>query len=221
MVPREQLELVTTLWARLGRGPTLFKEVEDLICSPVPASARRIEDITARLFNEQEYLKEWLILAGKYQCGSAYVGWRGWTHDAVGLMKNFNRGDIPLDQQMTWRVLQGSFLLCTLVKLRMLFALSPSGFPEMETTCQALAREILSMGLDPGKQENEKLIGGMFMSETLWMAKAVLDTRESWGETLAQRWSSGRPTGSGPIERWKFEAWCKAMGRKVRSPLFG
>ncbi len=199
------------LWARLGRGPNLFKETEDLVlsCELVTPEAR--EDLITRLLKEKEHLESWLIMAGQYQYGPSYTGWRGLTHGIAALLQNSKIGKASPEPPITWRVLQGTYLLCCLSKMRMLSALSPSRFPELEPLCQALAREVMSGTEDSTNSEGERLIGGLFMSEVVWMARAVVETRESWSESLTDA-SESTQKDTGMIEKWKFEAWSRAIG---------
>lgn len=181
--------------------PNRFKQVEDLVLHPSEAQPGAREELMKLLLDEQDHLEEWLALAqemcglggassdletGFYECLRSY--------DAVGV-----------GQPITWRVLQGTFVLCCLVKSRTLFALAPRRFRRMEERCQRLARGAMCVTVGYG---DERLVGGLFMSEIAWMARSVLDTGESWE-------GAGGEEEDGVIERWRFEAWCRAMGRTV------
>ena len=67
LVPPDQAHLVIKLWARLGKGPDLFKATEDLILSPMHAPIEAREDLITLLIKEQENLKTWLLLAEQYR----------------------------------------------------------------------------------------------------------------------------------------------------------
>ena len=62
---------------------------------------------------------------------------------------------------------------------------------------------------------NEKLVDALFMSEVVWMAKAVIETKDIWSEGLGDAYLGECREDRGMIEQWKFKAWCKAIGRRV------
>ncbi len=216
LVPRDQVGLVVKLWARLGRGPNLFKAVEDLVLSPTPVPAGKQEKMIERLIQEQEHLKEWLILGQQYQYGSTDNRWRGLREDATALLRDFPIREAPTEQRITWRVLQGTYLLCCSPQNAAAIRHESSRFPEFESTCQSLAEEIMSIANDSPDQQSERLIGGLFLSEVGGMAKAVISTREAWSEGLEQPSFGSTRNDTGMIEQWKFEEWCRAMGRKIK-----
>ncbi|KAH8817370.1 hypothetical protein F5884DRAFT_779171 [Xylogone sp. PMI_703] len=220
LIPPEQVHLFMMMWGPLSNGPNLFKAVEDFLSNPAIDQHATYEDLIRRLCSENEHLKAWLIFAEQYQYGSAGE-WQSLLHNTTVLLQNCKTVKGSPDQHVGWRVLQGTFLLCCLIKTRLLFALSPSRFPELEITCQELAREAVSMSTDYASYQDERLIYGLFMAEVVWMAEAVIETKEAWSESpkdIHLRQDQGYP---GTIEKWKFEAWCRAMGRQVsqRSPL--
>ncbi|KAH8890600.1 hypothetical protein GQ53DRAFT_650265 [Thozetella sp. PMI_491] len=216
LVPPEQAPLVIKLWASLSKGPNLFKEVESVILSPIPPAEERREGLIQVLIKEQENLKIWLAMAEEYQFGQAHQGGQGFARRATTLMWNYKTGRVAPERQVIWRVLQGTFFLCCLFKTRLLFAMAPSRFPELELICQALAKEVMAMGTDPSLERKESLVSGLFMSEIVWVAKGVIDTKEIWCEGLTKGRLEPSHDSSDMLEGWRFDAWCSAIGRKDR-----
>ena len=215
LVPPEQALLVIEVWAGLGKGPNLFRAVEDLVRSPLASPPGR-EGLIRDLIKEQEHLKEWLVLAEIYQYGSARNIPQGLADGATALLRGYKSGRVPPEQQVTWRGLQGTWLLCLLVKSRLLYALSPGSFPELEANCQQLAREVQSSVADFVKSADERLTGGLFTSEIVWVADSVIETSEAWRPAPVDASDERAREDNGMIERWKLDAWCTAMGRKIR-----
>lgn len=111
-------------------------------------------------------------------------------------------------------VLYGTFLMCFIIKARLLSSLSPFWFQDLEAKCQALSKEIIWLQEKSVIYENGGVFGGIFMSQTLWVAKATRETRELYDCNALQ--TGGRATaGDTMIEGWKFQAWCNAMGRRT------
>lgn len=174
---------------------------------------RARENLIAVLLQEQDHLEAWHALA-RQQRGQIVAG--GWQSgdDTLAFIQAHGANSTNLGGP-TWRVLQGTFLLCSLIKSRALFALSPSQFPEMEERCQALAHEAMNATGDSFGKENGRCIDGLFISEASWMAKAVIDTSEIWRKSSTDLCDDPAGAGSGAIEGWRFKAWCRAMGRTL------
>lgn len=122
-------------------------------------------------------------------------------------------GEASSEQRITWKVLQGTYLLCCLVKTRLLFAMAPSRFPELESICQSLAQEAMSVAAQSNRDEKNRLIGGLFMSEIGWVAKSVVETADIWMDSLPESNTDQRDNGM--IEQWRFNEWCIAMRRNL------
>jgi len=52
--------------------------------------------------------------------------------------------------------------------------------------------------------EDESLFDGLFVSETMWMAKTVIETRQIWSEGWGRHFEPNQK-GTRMIEKWKFE----------------
>ncbi|KAI5459424.1 hypothetical protein BGZ63DRAFT_391009 [Mariannaea sp. PMI_226] len=212
MLP-ERAQVVMELWARLGKLPNIFNEAEGLILYPQLAAPGARERLITSLLRERDHLKSWVKLAQKYLHDTEMNGNRHSDYEASPFAGWNNIDTTALRSPIACRILQGTYVLCNLVKTRTLFALSPSRFPELEATCQTLAQDALSMAEEAAHCENEILIGGLFMSEVSWMANAVIATKDIWNQNSGPRRNVDRAD-KGTIESWKFEAWCRAMGRR-------
>lgn len=102
--------------------------------------------------------------------------------------------------------IEGTLILCRLMKLRLLFALAPARFYAMEIESQNLASQIMKLDEQLSEQKEGRIMGGLFMSQTTWIARATIETRDIWKTAVESK---------GMIVKWKFEAWCYAMGRRT------
>jgi hypothetical protein len=191
-----QKSLTFTLWSYLIHGPKLFKETTDVICSSY-APEDVVEDLIQRLIKCRIGLLQWLDAAHQLENGEPVRHEEMHTSPHWILEDSLNTGDIL---QLT---LRGTFTMCFILKTRLLYALAPSRFQELEVECQRLAQKIVSSQQHQGENQ---ITWTSFMSQSAWIAKGILATKRSWGEGCTQR--------DGLIDRWKFEAWCKAIGRK-------
>lgn len=102
--------------------------------------------------------------------------------------------------------IEGTLILCRLMKLRLLFALAPARFSAMEVESQDLASLVMNLDKQLSEQKEGRVMGGLFMSQTTWIARATLETCDMWKTAVESK---------GMIAKWKFEAWCNAMGRRI------
>lgn len=176
-----------------------MQDVKDLFFNPI--SPGRRQDLIRCLLAEYEHMKRWLVLAEQYQYGTNNNRWLTLAEGATALLQEATFREQPI----AWRVLIGTYSLNLLVNLRLLFALSPLQFSEMESVSQIIAKRVAHMVEDLDSYKNDRLVGGLFKSQTLWMAKAVLSTRDCWGGGMPPTESSGM------IDGWRFKTWTDAM----------
>jgi len=100
--------------------------------------------------------------------------------------------------------LQGTCVLCRLYKARLLYALKPARFHHLEVQCQEIAERIMALERHAPDEEG-MAIWSLFMSQCVWIAKGILETKEMWSDGCQNR--------EGMIEKWKFQAWCESIGR--------
>ncbi len=111
--------------------------------------------------------------------------------------------------------IQGTLILCRLMKTRLLFSLAPAQFCAMEMESQKLARQVLDLERHLGEHQDDWILGGLFMSQTIWIARATMETHGIWMRGLARDEPQADAPHGGMIAQWKFNAWCHAMGRRV------
>lgn len=102
--------------------------------------------------------------------------------------------------------IEGTLTLCRLMKLRLLFALAPARFSGMEIESQKLAIQVMDLDRKSSEQKEDRIMGALFMSQTTWIARATIETYDIWKTAVES---------TGMIAKWKFEAWCHAMGRRI------
>lgn len=200
------------IWSQLADGPNTFREVAQLVRNR-SMTERRVR-LVAKLLAEQERLKEWAMSAEHYLYGTKSSEWKGFVDCASRMLKR-GKNKSAFQKSVTWSVLQGTFLLCCMIKSRLLFAVGPWQFAYAEKTCQGIADVVLAArgdlitatGDESPAIESEKLKGGLFMSEVSWMARAVRQTSDFWSEASVSR------TGKDVIDKNTFNTWCASIGR--------
>ena len=205
-------DLVFNMWSHLVGGPGVFKDVTDLICLPAtqPAPQSAIDRVIRRLRDERQKLVDWLEAAQQH-AGLVVSTGEVWLNEflfpQVQSVQATELGDGALHcpQQVTLLALRGTYILCRLIKARLLYALAPARHCDLEVECQNLAQRVMRLREDLALDKSRGLVGSFFMSQSAWVAEGILKTRASWSES----WS-----GDGTIARWRFEAWCRAIGRK-------
>ena len=201
-----QRDLVVGLWSQLVRGPKVFKEVTDAIMSDTPVPQEVIEDLIERLLKDRAILQWWLLNA--QTCSGEAESEQDDSNPIIPLPRA--EGSDVDASHVTQLALRGTYTMCSLLKGRLLYALAPARFQELEMECQERARAIMD-----SKQDNPSMTGttgtrladNFFMSQSIWLAKGVLETRDSWSDCDTSN--------NGTIDKWKFASWCKAIGRKV------
>lgn len=207
VIPSDQIHLVIQIWHQLVTGPNAFRQVEDVIRNPGTIQERN--EIVSALATGLGRLQEWAVASQRYTYGEGEDEWKGLAESASRMLE-IDRLRIPaLQQSITWCILQGTFLLCCMIKARLLFALAPRQFAQAEVTCQAIAQTIAAAKEEPVTAESEKLMNGLFMSEVAWMSKAVLVSADAWADPSAVNEESKI------LEKSVFKKWCISMGREV------
>jgi hypothetical protein len=201
----DQKDLIFNLWGYLVHGPKLFKETTDIILSPTAPSQPIIEDLVERLMKSRNGLISWLGQARKVSCPrNAVIESCG---DSLPLPWPKPESGKLGPSYITQLALRGTYTMCRILKSRLLYALAPSRFHYLELECQNHASTIISRMQNSTKDEG--LIGTMFMSQSTWIAKGILETKDAWNDGWEGR--------EGMIEKWKFQAWCSAIGRRPLS----
>ncbi|KAJ9602352.1 hypothetical protein H2200_013207 [Cladophialophora chaetospira] len=197
-----QNHLVFALWHYLFAGPRMFRETTDVIVDP-STSEHTIEALIQRLLQARSGLTEWLSHARQLRRETMYDPLDESYDDPDSQCRTHNGGNDS--ENITQLTLRGTFTMCHILKARLLYALAPSRFHHLEVECQKLAEEIVESNQDLCRDGDESLRWSSFVSQSVWLANGIKETKQSWSEGWQER--------KGVIERWKFEAWCKAIGR--------
>ncbi|KAH7133720.1 hypothetical protein EDB81DRAFT_859246 [Dactylonectria macrodidyma] len=195
----DQKDLAIALWSHLVNGPRRFKEVTDAISSATPPSQSEIDGIIGRLQYDRDSLLGWLIMAG------TLPDLQGMQLEADQYGVMFPRQSCKTNPQHNSRLaLWGTYVMCRILKSRLLVAMAPRRFSTLEVECQHLASRIMS--LRQMTSTGEGLVDTLFVSQSTWMASGILATGESWSEGHVD-------VGDGMIDRRKFHDWCLSIGR--------
>lgn len=211
-IPSTQSELMHELWSSLVYGPNIFKLVTDLVLAPIEPRQSIIETTIKRIQRDLDHLDMWAGLLRRHKS----VAERICAKDSPLMAPKFAAHWDSSRRYMPWQVLLGTHTMCSMLKRRLLTSLAPTRYPHIELECQSLAR--LAMGLDSDTatpcKEND-LPGGLFMAQTIWVARAVVNTKTMWCETATGINKAGVQDGQqrSMIEKWKFRLWCKELGR--------
>ncbi|KAH7137354.1 hypothetical protein B0J13DRAFT_77536 [Dactylonectria estremocensis] len=195
----EQKDLAIALWSHLVNGPRRFKEVTDAISSSTPPSQSEIDGIIGRLQSDRDSLLGWLIMARTLpDLQNLQL-----EEDQYGVM--FPRQTCKADARHNSRLaLWGTYVMCRILKSRLLAAMAPRRFQALEVECQHLASRIMS--LRHVTDRGEGLVDTLFVSQSTWMVSGILATEESWSKGHVD-------VGDGMIDKGKFHDWCLSIGR--------
>ncbi|KAF4339833.1 hypothetical protein FBEOM_6250 [Fusarium beomiforme] len=154
-IPEDQRALVFELWSHIVHGPNTFVQVAELALSLTPPSKDAIESAVHALQRDEDDLRKWLRIARD-------LGLVGSAAERLGvfftpsLWSGSSCNKPP--ERILCPVLHGTFLMCYIIKARLLSSISPCRFHYAELECQALAHEILSLEADPTVYKD----GGIF-----------------------------------------------------------
>lgn len=203
----DQKDLVLSLWGYLVRGPTLFKDTTEMIFSSNPPPQSAINGLIERLLNSRDSMLRWLSQL-QQRTGSRDGEPESFENGLTLPWSTFESSNLG-SEYVTQLALRGTYIMCRILKGRLLFALAPSRFHHLEVECQDLAGRIIGQRQNSTKDQGGRHIWNFFMSQSTWIAYGILETKEAW----SQGWE-GR---EGMIEKWKFEDWCRVIGRKFPS----
>lgn len=196
--------LVVALWSSLIQLPALFKDATDILLHPASFSQEKTDNLIDRLFNARVNLIRWLDLLRHHSRGSP----DHFEECCYGIAKNvptFGKHD-PGSQFINQLALRGTYAVCRMIKSRLLFALAPARFHDLELESQGIARVISNLKINNADDAGEQLHGHMLMAQSMWIANGIAQTKGIWDGDYALH--------QGTIEGWKFEAWNRAIGRR-------
>lgn len=197
-------DLALAMWSHITTGPGKFREVTDTILSPTPLPQAVIDAIIQYLLEDRESLLDWMERA--QMLPDLRDG--DFEFDEYGIMfprLTFEKGTSNT-HLVTHLALWGANIMCRILKTRLLVAMAPARFHYLEIECQYLASKIMSLDQIAAEDNGNGLLQTSFISQSTWIARGVLDTKDIW--------SAEQGNSEDMIERWKFKAWCEAIGRK-------
>lgn len=208
-------DLSLAIWSHIVTGPGKFKAVTDLVLAPTPPDPVVRETVIRYLQSDRASLVDWMERA-KDRPGLRDNDFE--VDDAYGIMfpkLAFEQCGASLDR-MTRLSLWGTNIMCRILKSRLLVAMAPVRFRALEEECQYLAEKVVSLD-QVAATDTGNGIGGVFktsfISQNTWIVRGVIETKDIWSQQ-----EDGDGDGDGGedkmIEKWKFEAFCKAIGRK-------
>jgi hypothetical protein len=176
----------------------MFKDTTDLICTHISPDPVALENLIGAVLQHTKHLLEWhdqwLAIVDTSKTNIIRYG----DHEPYTTSANSDK----------WLGIHGTFLSCLLLKYRILVCLAPARFAHLEVECQDIAAQIMRWHERVTARSPQ---GGLFMTQTLWVGRATVATKEDFSCEFG-RYQPGR---GGMIERWKFEKWCRLLGRKT------
>ena len=184
--------MVVSLWSDLLYLPSLWKDIQDAVCSSDFISAPDLRDLQFRVTDLDRKLSQW---RSRYELLLLSVP--DPSTDDVRAEKRFET--------------LGMCLTCLIILKRLAIALDPldPSASDTETDAQLLANEIVEI-------EKRAVItnprAALFMKFKMVVALATLVTTEEW---RVPSLVDARVSVNGLIAKWVFEHWCRLKGRKT------
>lgn len=131
-IPPDQRSLVYELWSHIIHWPNNFVQIANLILSSTPLSEQAIDNAVRCLQIDEDHLRKWLEMARDLELVGSAAERHGvfftpslWSDSAC---------NNPL-KRILCPVLQGIFLMCCIIKARLLASISPGRFHYAELEC--------------------------------------------------------------------------------------
>lgn len=198
----DQQDVALGLWGNLVIAPQVLKETTDLILSSEHAEPEVFDKLVERIMRARENLRLWLLKAHRLS-ESGHGPPEGLGDGLAFAWPRFEAGKHS-SAYANQLALQGTCLMCRIFKARLLYALAPARFHHLEVECQELAERVMALERHSPDEEGVA-IWSLFMSQCTWIARGILETKDTWSDGCQHR--------EGMIERWKFQAWCLSIGR--------
>ncbi|KAL6702270.1 hypothetical protein J3F84DRAFT_399691 [Trichoderma pleuroticola] len=206
---------VLSLWTHLIDGPDLFKKVTEMMMSPEPVPPSNLQVAIEGLMDDLQELHEWLGM--EYDIRNTKYPPQGTTGNFYAWHMDFRQSIISLQQQRhaSWPILQGACITSWLTRARLLTALAPARFHDLEMVSQKFAYDIKNWRTNSSSLVDAGLLGGLFMWQTVCAGRANCKTNAVWTEGWSMGLYGRNRKHGGMIEREKFVAWCDTIGIDV------
>lgn len=196
IVPRslisDRSEIVISLMIRKIEVTSLFAQVSNVVCHETDYNMLGVRKLKPRIHQVRTDLLIWHC---EYQ-------------SLLGLLPGISPGTAQYDR---WCKVFGIYLSLSLLANRLLAAISASERPQAECEAQTLAGQAIILN-EEARVTNP--LASLLIAQTVGLAQATKATAHEWQEThgteKVERVSSRRL-----IEKWKFERWCKLLGRRI------
>ncbi|KAL7823753.1 hypothetical protein V8C26DRAFT_383739 [Trichoderma gracile] len=198
-------EFALALWGGLIVMPRLFKDTTELLLSTCPPSQQEVDDLTEQLLAKRKNLIVWLDWIRKKPIAQA-GGIREDDYGVLVFSSDFDYRKLG-PWCLTRLALRGTYAVCRMIKSRLLYAISPSKFHDLETEAQDIAHRILNLKEEVAASKDSPLVWSQFMAQGSWIAKGIVETKDTWAEDKERH--------QGMISKCKFETWNEAIGRKI------
>ncbi|KAL7959515.1 hypothetical protein V8C34DRAFT_113761 [Trichoderma compactum] len=206
---------VLSLWTHLIDGPNPLRKITEMILSPEPVLPSNLQEAIEGLMDDLQEIHEWLGM--EYDIHSTTYPPQSTAGNFYGWHMNFRPPIINLQQQKhaSWPILQGACITSWLTRARLLTALAPARFHDLETVSQKFAYDIKSWRTNSSSLVNAGLLGGLFMWQTVCAGRVDCKTNAVWTGGWSMGWYGRDRKHGGMIEKEKFVAWCDTIGMDV------
>ncbi|KAF4469969.1 hypothetical protein FALBO_3145 [Fusarium albosuccineum] len=186
----DQKALVSALWQGLVTGPKLVSDAISIISSGQSTDQAVIEEQIRILSGSRADLKSWLDMS-LMQLGlqNEQALWE--DDDAIFACPTVHGAELSL-VHVNHLALRGAYIMCRILKARLLYALAPTRFYYLEVACQELSAKMMAIGNSRGEQLGT--MQSVFASQSLWLAQGISSTKDIW--------SDGCQYQEGMIEKW-------------------
>jgi hypothetical protein len=187
-----QSETAITMLILKSRVPGIYKDATSVICNN----------------NQLDILKLKRAVFGAHELRADLNSWLCRYRDIISLSCDGSAGIHGHEMQVD---VTSTYLSCCMIITRLLAAVSAKERASMEEEAQQLASqtfelERVAMPVSP--------YASLLLAQAVTVAHSIRSTAEEWKIDMFTEGNRDRDT-KPIIERWKFEHWCKILGRKV------
>ncbi|KAL7908460.1 hypothetical protein GGI35DRAFT_470094 [Trichoderma velutinum] len=198
-------ECLLDVWSHVVNLPALFRDTTDLVLSPQPPLPSRVQNTINHLVDDIAILD--LRLGEIREQRFIHEDEETRKEEPTIDKKSSDSYSYSRQGNQPWPVLQANYVMCWLIQARLLSALSPFHFHKLEPKCQEWSNEMIRW-----KSDSSKLV-----QSGVCVANSIILTEETWTDGWTEdmnQWGKHNEN-RGMIEKWKYEPWCKVIGRRV------
>ena len=189
----DRSDIVVTLWTCVLCLPSLFNDVQNVVCSPHTPQTIVVERLLDRIHQLRNRILQW---RQRYEM---------LRHERISR-------NMHLDTQLDKRYeALGMCLAGNIILNRLHLSLNPFAGPEIEETVVSFANQTLQL-TETASVANPR--AGLFMAFKVVTARAALATTEEW-RVITQEQRDVHVGPNGCIAQWVFEHWYSLKGRRA------